>query len=201
MASALFRRGDIFERGADLTVLPCSAKGHISSTAETHVQRFGLPLPSEKTLGEIEIQRFPGAGRITRYIAWAASVMEYKSTPDIIRTIGQRLGQYANENREIQLIESPLLGTGAGRLDPLVAGPALVNGFRAICTTDAMLIVYGQQATTIESLRPAGDLESGDPVAWTNTPTRRRHSFPTAGMVTITRSGCEDSLPGCGATA
>src|SRR5436190_1194384 len=101
MASILFRRGGEFRAGADLTVLPCSAKGHISKTAETHVRRFNLPLPPEQSLGEIDIKRFPGAGSITRYIAWAASVMEYQSTPEIICTIGQRLGQYANDNREI----------------------------------------------------------------------------------------------------
>lgn len=158
MASVLFRRGDIFERGADLTVLPCSAKTHISRTAEAHVNRFKLPLPREKELGEIEIIRFPGSGSVTRFIAWAASVMEYRSTTDIIRTIGQRLGQYANEHSEIQVIECPLLGTGAGGLDALDSGPALASGFREMCATDAMLFVYGQQATVIEALRHAADI-------------------------------------------
>lgn len=153
MASVLFRRGDIFERGADLTVLPCSAKSHFSKTAENHVNRFKLPGPSDKELGELEIHRFSGAGSITRYVAWAASVMEYRSSADIIRTIGQRLGEHANENKEIQLIESPLLGSGAGGLDPLLAGSALAEGFLAICTTDAILTIYAQQTTIIESLR------------------------------------------------
>ncbi len=119
MASVIFRRGDIFEQGADLTVLLCSAKSHISKTAEKHVAKFGLPLPNDKELGKIEIHRFPGAGSITRYIAWAASVMEYRSSIDILRTIGQRLGEHANANPEIQLIECPLLGTGSGGLDAL----------------------------------------------------------------------------------
>ncbi|HEX7424849.1 MAG TPA: toll/interleukin-1 receptor domain-containing protein [Terriglobales bacterium] len=159
MASVLFRRGDIFERGADLTVLPCSAKAHISRTAEGHVNRFKLPLPKEKELGEIEIVRFPGPGSVTRFIAWAASVMEYRSSTDIIRTIGQRLGQYANEHSELQVIECPLLGTGAGGLDARDSGPALAAGFRDMCTTDATLFVYGQQATVIEALRLAANIE------------------------------------------
>jgi len=153
MASVLFIRGDIFERGADLTVLPCSAKGHISRTAEGHVHRFGMPLPTEKSLGEIEILPFPGAGRFTRYVAWAASVMNYKSSPETIHMIGKHLAEYANQHPKIQIIESPLLGTGAGELDPIAAGNALREGFMAKCHTGAALMIYGQQATIINSLR------------------------------------------------
>src|SRR5438128_1761850 len=80
MAYVMFRVGDLFERGGDLTVLPCSAKSHISSTAEAHVQKWGLSLPPEIPLGKIDISPFPHKKRITHYIAWAASVMNYKSS-------------------------------------------------------------------------------------------------------------------------
>jgi hypothetical protein len=151
MAHVMFRIGDILESSADLTVLPCSTKGHISTTAEARVQRFQLPLPSLLSLGEIEVKRFPG--RVSRIIVWAASVNDRRSNPGAIRSIGERLGSFANENRWIQVMESPLLGTGAGGLDPLVAGQALRDGFLAKCTSDAMLIVYGQTASIMHALR------------------------------------------------
>jgi hypothetical protein len=147
----MFRIGDILESGADLTALPCSTNGHISTTAEASVRRFQLPLPSLLRLGEIEICPFPG--RVSRIIAWAASLEDRNSSADAIRRIGEHLGTFANENRWIQILESPLLGTGTGGLDPRIAGPALRDGFLATCTSDAMLIVYGQIATTMNNLR------------------------------------------------
>jgi hypothetical protein len=110
IAHVMFRIGDILESGADLTVLPCSTQGHISTTAEARVQRFQLPLPSLLSLGDIEAKRFPG--RVSRIIVWAASVNDRRSNPDAIRSIGERLGSFANDNRWIQIMESPLLGTG-----------------------------------------------------------------------------------------
>jgi len=151
MGSVIFRAGDIFESGADLTALPCSIKGHISASSDTRVQRFQLPLPSPLGPGEIEIHRFPGL--VSRIVAWAASVSDRTSSPAVIRKIGERLGAYANENRWIQILESPLLGTGAGGLDPLIAGRALADGFLSTCSTDALLIIYGHIATTMNKLR------------------------------------------------
>jgi hypothetical protein len=153
MATALFTTGDIFERGADLTVLPCSAAGHISRTAEKHVVAHGLPRPEAMELGSIAVHPFPGGGRDARWIAWAASVMHYASSAEIIARIGRALGQYANDHPEAQILESPLLGTGAGHLDPLIAGPALKDGFEEVCVTDAHLFIYGQLTTTINQLR------------------------------------------------
>jgi len=166
MASVMFRIGDILESGADLTALPCSTKGHISTTAEARVQRSQLPLPSLLPLGEIEIRRFPG--RVSRIIAWAASVKDRNSNADAIRKIGERLGTFANENRWIQVLESPLLGTGSGGLDPLIAGPALRDGFLATSNSDALLIIYGQIAATMNKLR--GFVDVGKSVAAAEVP-------------------------------
>jgi hypothetical protein len=79
MAAVIFRMGDIFESGTDLTVLPYATKGHINATADTRVRRFQLPLPSEQPIGEMEIHRFPG--QMSRIIAWAASVSDRTSGP------------------------------------------------------------------------------------------------------------------------
>jgi hypothetical protein len=155
MAVVHFRRGNIFEVGSDLTVLPCSARGHFSKTAEVHIARFGLPPPPEQPLGSMTVYPFPGPGTITRYIAWAASVMAYQSTAEIIGKIGRQLGQYANANTHIHFIEAPLLGTGAGELDELVAGRAVREGFLASCVTDATLTIFALSSGLIRQLRSA----------------------------------------------
>lgn len=81
MASTLFSMGDVLERGAHLTVLPCSAAAHLSRTAEKQVERYDLPRPDPLPLGSISVHPFPGAGRDSRWIAWAASVMHCTSPP------------------------------------------------------------------------------------------------------------------------
>jgi hypothetical protein len=39
--------GDIFEGGADLTVLPCSAKGTVSSATRRWLTLFDIPSPQD----------------------------------------------------------------------------------------------------------------------------------------------------------
>lgn len=154
MPSVYFFQGDIFEQRSDMVVLPCSAKAHTSGSAQRHIDRFDLPLPTSKELGEIEVLRFPGSGNYTRYIAWAASVMDYTSTAEIIHKNGENIGRYANKmDGKIHLIESPLLGTGSGGLNPIDAGLALSEGFLATCKTDAILHIYCQVTDVIRTLR------------------------------------------------
>lgn len=152
-----FRRGDIFEVGSDLTVLPCSARGHFSKTAERHIRLFDLPLPPDQPLGSITVFPFPGPGSVTRYIAWAASVMAHQSTADTIGSIGRQLGSYASAHPDIRFIEAPLLGTGAGDLDEMVAGEALREGFLATCRSTATLTIFGQPSGVIRRLQKAAD--------------------------------------------
>ena len=85
----------------------------MSRAARDWIERYGIPEPSKKGLGEIEVIPFPGPGSLTKEIAWAASVLNDSSSLDVIYSIGQRLGEYANAHPGA-LIESPLLGTGKG---------------------------------------------------------------------------------------
>src|ERR1019366_4656635 len=115
--------------------------------------QFALPTPGAMDLGDIRVSEFPGAGREARWIAWAASVMHFTSNSETIRRIGRELGTYASAHPHVQIIESPLLGTGAGGLDPIDAGMALKSGFEETCRTDATLFIYGQVATIMAKLR------------------------------------------------
>ena len=65
MPAVAARHGDIFEGGADLTVLPCSGKGTISSSTRRWKEAYGFPSPDELAtrpkLGEVsELVSFTG---------------------------------------------------------------------------------------------------------------------------------------------
>lgn len=96
--------------------------------------------------------------------------MHYASNEDVIGQIGRRLGEYANSHPDLHFLESPLLGTGAGGMDPVKAGLALKAGFEATCKTHSTLFIYGQIATTIAELRRHQLLEAGDATATPNAP-------------------------------
>jgi hypothetical protein len=142
--------------GVDLVVLPCSAKGTVSRAAQKRVSDYQIPLPTPKALGEIEVIPFTGPGSLSKEVAWAASVLDDKSTPQTISNVGRRLAEYANSNLKVRLLESPLLGGGAGGLDPVEAGMALRQGFLAACEVEATLVVYAYQTATIKSLNDTG---------------------------------------------
>jgi hypothetical protein len=131
MGSVIFRAGNVLARGADLTVLPCSDKGHISAETRSHLERYGLPLPGAVTFGSIQVIPFPGPSSITSWIAYAASVSNRSSVVAAIGDIGSRLGEHISAHPNIRVIESPLLGTGVGGLDVVEAGSSLRHGFEA----------------------------------------------------------------------
>jgi len=141
------RLGDIFEGGADLTVLPCSAKATVSSATERWLKIFGIPYPTSLAappkLGEIsEIFEFPGNKTISEFIAFAATVLNDSSEPAIIERIAVQLGHLTQYNDRIRIIELPLLGTGSGGLTTVEAGRALHRGFMQSASEDATLYIF-----------------------------------------------------------
>jgi hypothetical protein len=64
------------------------------------------------------------------------------STPEAVEKIASGLGMLTTANPQIRLIESPLLGTGAGGLNTETAGRALYRGFMATSAPESMLYVF-----------------------------------------------------------
>ena len=142
MGSVIFRTGNILARGADLTVLPCSDRGHISAETRSHVEHHGLPLPGAVTFGSIRVIPFPGSSSITKWIAYAASVSNRSSGVAAIGGIGRRLAEHVSAHPDVRVVESPLLGTGVGGLDIVEAGSSLRNGFEASAPLSVVLFIY-----------------------------------------------------------
>jgi hypothetical protein len=147
MATVLVRMGDIFEGSSDLTVLPCSAKGTISSATGRWKQVFGIKTPKELELtlqlGAVsDPYQFPASQTVCKNFCYAASVLNDHSSSDVITRIGEAVGRFTLERTDIRIVESPLLGTGAGGLSSLAAGRALAKGFASTATPDAQLFIF-----------------------------------------------------------
>jgi len=139
--------GNIFEGGSHLTVLPASAKGTISSSCRRWVESFELnspPFEKSVKLGDIsDLLQFPKP-EITDYYCFAYSVFNDNSSTKALTEIGKSLGQITQNNENIRIVETPLLGTGAGGLDNSDAAKALIRGFAetAHSDTDFNIFVY-----------------------------------------------------------
>jgi len=141
------RHGDIFEGGADLTVLPCSGKGTISSATRRWKDAFHLPtpedLPNRPKLGEVsQLIAFPGDPNRTKFVVYAASVFNDATSLEAIESIARGLGEITQAHKHIRQIEAPLLGTGAGRLSAADSIKSLAKGFQASAAPEAQLLVF-----------------------------------------------------------
>jgi hypothetical protein len=139
--------GNIFEGGADLTALPCGAKGSVTGAIQSWVDRFSLPIPKQVVpvmkLGDVtQPVPFSGPVHITKYIAYAASVHNDGSNPEAIKQIGEHLGRITKSHSDIRTVEAVLFGTGHGRMADKPAGIALAAGFRRSADPSSTLWIW-----------------------------------------------------------
>jgi nucleoside phosphorylase len=139
--------GDVFEGGADLTVLPCGAKPSWTSSVQRWIDRFGIPTPRDlmpqMRLGDLTpVASFPGPPGLTKWIAYGASVFNDRTTIEAIRNLGKNIGLTTIREPSIRIVESVLFGTGHGRLGDVEAATALRDGFLESADGAASLIIY-----------------------------------------------------------
>ena len=123
--------GSIFDQKADLVVIPCNSIGGVTSWVLRELRGKGLPSPSRTIpYGKVQIEPTHLDIENAEYIAYAASV-SYESTKadmDSIISICQEI-KYFLIQEGIEIVNLPLLGTGAGGLAPLEVYQAYVNVF------------------------------------------------------------------------
>jgi hypothetical protein len=96
--------GDMFSGPADLIVMPCSTGGTVTWSVRARMQRFALPpVPSPIPLGEVRRLPLTGADHVAQFVAYAASVRDYESSPEAIEHIGEELGRATHEE-DIQVV-------------------------------------------------------------------------------------------------
>lgn len=167
MGKVVVKLGDIFEGGMDVTVLPCSAKGSISSSTERWKTIFGIDSPNDLCLnlshGAISDPiPFPPPHKQTKHYMYAASVFNKESSYDIIRRIGVKIGEVAASNSTFVHLETPLLGAGAGQVAPEDSGRALCEGFLTTADDKSILFIFVNDNANYDAVSKAISAGFGD---------------------------------------
>jgi hypothetical protein len=161
---------DMFNGPSDLVVLPCSTIPTVASFVAERLKRFSIPFPRQAMrLGEVRFEQLTAATQLAPVAAYAASVKAAEgSDANAIKEIGRALGRHARDNASIRIIATPLLGTGAGKLDSVTALEALSSGFRDEAPDGATLRIFVLDADVYASferdlppkpLRPGIDVD------------------------------------------
>ncbi len=148
------RLGDLFDGPSDLIVIPCSTSGTVTGFVARSLAHYDIPHPREgMRLGEVEFMPFQGADNIAQFVAFAASVEYMKSTVKAICAIGEALGSFTKQQREVRAIAAPLLGAGAGGLRSEKVVSALRQGFEKTASVDSCLTISVLQKGLYDRLR------------------------------------------------
>jgi hypothetical protein len=125
---------------------------------------YDIPFPKIGIrLGEISLHPFEGGENIAQYFAYAASVERQSSTVEAIKHIGEQLGATTKQKSTIRLISAPLLGSGAGKLDPRDVVNALSSGFKALAHEEATLVLHVPDGTIFQMLSTSSGVREHEP--------------------------------------
>jgi len=159
-------KGNMFDGPTDLVVIPCSTVPTITWFVAEHLRSFDIPSPARRMkLGEVVFTELRRANNIAQVAAYAASVRRGSTSSEVIGQIGRTLGSYCAENSWLSQVSCPLLGTGAGGLEPTEAARALAEGYRATAPERALLRLFVLEDTVFKQIRSlfAIELEGKEP--------------------------------------
>src|SRR5215470_4884703 len=159
-------KGNMFDGPTDLVVIPCSTVPTITWFVAEHLRSFNIPSPARRmALGEVVFTELRRANNIAQVAAYAASVRRGSTSSEVIGQIGRTLGSYCAENSWLSQVSCPLLGTGAGGLEPTEAARALAEGYRATAPERALLRLFVLEDTVFKQIRSlfAIELEGKEP--------------------------------------
>lgn len=88
------------------------------------------------------VLKFPGDPSKTKYYTWAAAVFNDKSSEKTLELIGANLGIITQKNKRIRNVETPLLGTGAGKMTNEQSAKCLARGFSQTSHDDSALHIF-----------------------------------------------------------
>ncbi|MGX1318473.1 hypothetical protein AB7M17_001926 [Bradyrhizobium sp. USDA 377] len=124
------RQGDMFAQPTDLIIIPCSTGGTITRSIADQLQEFDIEWPSGySNLGDVKFELFKGASNIATYVGYATSVQAMETNTRTITKIAATVAEFVSDRVEIRDIAIPLLGAGAGCLQPAESLSALMAGF------------------------------------------------------------------------
>lgn len=111
--------GSIFDHKCDLLIIPCDNAGGVTSSVFRNISNNKIPY----NIGPIsfgQVIYYESINEFANSIGYAASVdaVSVKSNLDVIKMIADSILQYSRNNRT-HIVNIPLLGSGAGGLNPL----------------------------------------------------------------------------------
>jgi len=114
------KSGSIFDEKCDLLILPCDSVGGVTSWVESEIRNNSIPFPSGPLdYGKVRFMESGPSYVKSDFIGYAASVDAYTitSSNDAIRSISIDISRYC-EDTDCSIVNLPLLGSGAGKLNP-----------------------------------------------------------------------------------
>ena len=115
------RLGSIFDRKADLVVVPCDSAGGVTNWVFEELTDKGLKSPRGSIPhGKVHFEPTNLSFENAEYVAYAASVNYSPTVSDIgaIKSICEEVKSFTIREG-LEIVNLPLLGTGAGGLSPL----------------------------------------------------------------------------------
>ena len=114
-----FLNENIFDVNCDLLLIPISTAGTISNSFRSGLDELDIATDlwenKDYELGDIKI--LPKKSK-SKFIAFVCTVDGYDGAYYAIRLIGKRLAEKVTELKDVREIATPILGTGAGKLQP-----------------------------------------------------------------------------------
>lgn len=163
-----FLNDNIFDVDCDLLLIPISTVGTISNSFRSGLEEMNIATDlwenKDYELGDVRI--LPEKSK-RKFIAFVCTVDGYDGAYYAIRSIGKRLAEKVTELKDIREIASPILGTGAGKLQPHLSLNIMrsafyenknVEGMRlTFCTPDEE-ILYSVRNHILDIDTPSGQL-------------------------------------------
>lgn len=163
-----FLNENIFDVDCDLLLIPISTAGTISNSFRNGLEELGIATDiwenKDYELGDIKILPKKSKGK---FIAFVCTVDGYDGAYYAIRLIGKKLAEKVTELKDIREIATPILGTGAGKIQPHLSLNIMrsafyenknVGGIRlTFCTPDEE-IHYSVKSHTLDVDTASGQL-------------------------------------------
>lgn len=155
----IIQTGSVLKSSADIIAIPHSTVGTVSDPFKGFLEEHGVRhlVPGGSQLGDIVVVK-NSKNQVPQFIAFCCSVDDNWSHYSAIRKIGHSLGKWATQYKLNQGIKgqikiaSPIMGSGAGRLNPLHSAVVLYTSFNEINGLRNTISIY--------NLHPAPELET-----------------------------------------
>jgi GTPase SAR1 family protein len=163
-----FLNANIFDVNCDLLLIPISTTGTISNSFRSGLEKLNIATDlwenKDYELGDVKI--LPKKSK-RKFIAFVCTVDGSNGAYYAIRLIGKRLAEKVTELKGIREIATPILGTGAGKLQPHLSLNIMRSAFYenknveyirlTFCTPDED-ILYSVKNHTLDIDTPSSQL-------------------------------------------